>query len=61
MSSLCLDGIPPDGTPVERFRTIYEPLFIVYSVLATLGIFFALFCLGFMLVFRNRKLVIESY
>ena len=52
-----LDGVPSDGTPTNQTRTISFALFVTYSIFTSLGIFFALFCFIFNVMFRNRKLV----
>ena len=47
-------GIPLDGTPFQTFRQINQILFITYTILASAGILFAILCLLFIIVFRNR-------
>lgn len=51
----CSDGIPYDGVPGEDIRTAFIPLVIVIYLLAAAGIFFAIVCLAFNYIFRNRK------
>ncbi len=50
------DGlIPYDGVPVEQIETVAVSLTVIYSIFATLGISFAIVCLTFNFIFRNRK------
>ncbi len=50
------DGlIPYDGVPIEQIETVAVPLTVIYSTFATLGISFAIVCLIFNFIFRNRK------
>ena len=52
-------GEPPwDGTPEVRINTPLFPLMVVVYVFASSGIVFALVCMVFNIVFRNRKLVL---
>ena len=53
-----LDGIPSDGTPIVVLNTFYMPIYIIYYIFVVLGIIFALVCLLFNIIFRNRKWVI---
>lgn len=55
--SLYLDGIPPDGTPISVTNTIHDAVIVIYDMIAALGIIFAICCLVFNIVFRNKKLV----
>ena len=48
-------GVPVDGLPKIQIVTILTPLVIVYYILAAIGIIFALVCLLFNIIFRNRK------
>lgn len=52
---LLADGVPPDGIPLNVITTIALPLMIIIQIFAIIGIFFAIFCLGFNIIFRNRK------
>ena len=49
------DGHPIDGIPVEEVVTVSIGLTVMHVILATAGIVFALACLTFTLVFRNKK------
>ncbi len=52
------DGLVPyDGVPIEEIETVAVPLTVIYTLLATAGIIFAIVCLVFNFVFRQRKLV----
>jgi len=48
-------GVPPDGTPVQMFREVNQALFICYTILASTGVVFAVFCMLFNIIFRKRK------
>ena len=50
-----LDGTPYDGTPVEIPVTVDISLTVVFIVLSTTGIVFAIICLAFNFIFRDRK------
>ena len=58
--SLYLDGIPPDGTPISVTNAIHTAVIVIFDLIAALGIIFAICCLVFNLVFRNKKLVKDS-
>ena len=49
------DGIPNDGIPIEEVVTVSTTLTVIYGILAVAGLVFAVFCLLFTLIFRNRK------
>ena len=49
------DGVPIDGVPVEKVVTVALGLTVLYVILATAGIVFALVCLTFTLIFRKKK------
>ena len=49
------DGQPYDGVPGEDIQTAFIPLVVVIYLLAAAGIFFAIACLAFNYIFRNRK------
>ena len=49
------DGIPNDGIPIEDLVTVSLVLTIVYALLAVSGLVFAVVCVFFTLIFRNRK------
>ena len=48
-------GIPPDGTPINVINTFKTELVVILDILAVAGIVFAIVCLVFNVVFRNRK------
>lgn len=51
----CTGGVPYDGVPGEDIQTAFIPLVIVIYLLAAAGILFAIACLAFNYIFRNRK------
>ena len=55
--SPCTGGVPPDGTPNIIVKTVFPPLYITYFVAVAVGITFAIVCLLFNCIFRNRKWV----
>ena len=51
-------GITPyDGVPLEEVVSVHLSLTVIFSILATAGIAFAVACLIFNWIFRNRKYV----
>ena len=55
LSSLSSDGVPPDGRPVSTVSTYHIAVVIVFYTIALFGIAFAIVCLAFNIIFRNRK------
>ncbi len=50
------DGLVPyDGIPVEELTTVALPVTVMYILLASMGIVFAVLCLTFNFIFRKRK------
>ena len=49
------DGTPPDGTPIEVEHYPFPAVMAVVYLYSCLGVAFALACLTFNLVYRNRK------
>ena len=49
--------IPYDGVPLEQVVSVHLSVTVIFSVLATAGITFAVACLIFNFIFRNRKYV----
>ena len=49
------DGIPNDGIPIEEVVTVSISLTVVYVILATAGLVFAVVCLLFNLIYRQKK------
>jgi gamma-aminobutyric acid type B receptor len=55
-------GVPPDGTPVKVIHTFHVELVILFDTLATLGIIFAVCCLLFNFIFKDRRYkIINNY
>ena len=52
-----IDGVPPDGVPLNVTTTIALPLMVISQTFAIIGIIFAIFCLAFNIIFRNRKYI----
>ena len=52
---ILLDGPPPDGTPVIVIHSFNIALVVLFDITAVLGIVFAIGCLIFNFVFKNRK------
>ena len=50
-----LGGIPPDGKPQSVLHKLLFPIIIVVDMLALLGILFAVVCLLFNILYRERK------
>ena len=53
------EGVPYDGVPGEDIWTAFIPLVVVIYLLAAAGIFFAIVCLTFNYIFRNRKYTVN--
>ena len=49
--------VPSDGTPIVILNTYYTPIYIIYDIAVIIGLGFAIVCLLFNFIFRNRKLV----
>ena len=47
-------GFPSDGTPIVLITTFFTPLYIIYNIAVLIGIAFAVVCLLFNCIFRNR-------
>ena len=55
-SNFHADGLVPyDGVPLEEDVSVDLPLTIIFSILATAGIAFAVACLSFNCIFMNKK------
>ena len=48
-------GIPNDGIAIEEVVTVSLSLTVVYVILATAGIVFAVLCLSFNLLYKQKK------
>ena len=57
MCILSIDGIPPDGTTVNKTVTYSAILVAVSYSLAVCGEVFAIVCLAFSTAFRNKGCV----
>ena len=58
---VCTDEIiPNDGIPIEKVVKVSLGLSVLYMILATAGIMFAVACLTFILHFRTKMQVILS-
>ena len=51
---LLTDGIPPDGKPEMILNKLLLPIAITVDVLAFIGILFAIACLLFNTIFREK-------
>lgn len=50
------DGLVPyDGVPEEEYVTVGIPVTVVFILLSVAGIIFAVLCLIFNFVFRNKR------
>ena len=54
-SSSILDGVPYDGVPTKKLVSIHPSLTVIFSILATCGIVFAVVCLFLNIHFRNKR------
>lgn len=52
-------GIPYDGYPEEVIHPNNTPLFIIYSICASVGMIFIGVCFVFNIAFRNKKLLFK--
>ena len=48
-------GTPYDGFPDEVIHSTSTPLFVIYTLLSSIGIIFVIGCLLFNIIFRNKK------
>ena len=53
--SVDADGVPLDGSPTIVVRTFQIELVVVFYILTTVGIAFAVGCLLFNFIYRERK------
>jgi gamma-aminobutyric acid type B receptor len=51
------EGIPNDGIPIEDVVTVSVALTVVYVILATAGLVFAVACILFNIIFREKRLI----
>ena len=54
---LVADGIPYDGKPMTVVTALFLPVTVVFDLLASTGIVFALACFIFNFIYRNHKYV----
>ena len=54
------DGVPPDGTPIKVINTIYIGVFGFATALFVIGMIFAIICLFFNILYRNKRYIITS-
>ena len=47
--------VPYDGVPGEEYVTVGIPVTVVYILLSVVGIIFAVLCLIFNFVYRNKR------
>lgn len=52
--------IPQDGLPVPVIATVSTPVTVMFTLLNVFGIAFALTCLAFNIVFREKKYVVAD-
>lgn len=57
MKCLVLDGIPPDGHPIEVVGVTNTWAIIFANALMGILLVFSIICLCFNIIFRNKKLV----
>ena len=58
---LSTDGVPPDGTPVIVF-SVLDGVWIVASILLFVGsLVFIVICLGFIIIFRDKKYSVQPF
>ena len=55
--TVCTDGIPPDGTPLETITTLSIYTRVYIALLGVTGIILATACLIFIIVFRKKLYV----
>ena len=49
------EGIPNDGMAIEDVVTVSVALTVVYVILATAGLVFAVACILFNIIFRKKR------
>ena len=49
------DGVPPDGTPMTVIDLVEVAVTVIQWILTTITVVFIVVCLGFNIIFRNRK------
>ena len=54
----CIAGIPYDGEPELEVLTVHSVLTALVLTLTTAGVTFAIACMIFNFVYRNRRLVV---
>ena len=54
ITMLFIEGVSPDGRPEIVLNSILPPIAITVDLLALIGILFAIVCLLFNIIFRER-------
>ena len=49
------DGVPYDGVPETNVERIHTSVSVIFCVLSTCGVVFAISCMLFNFVYRNKK------
>ena len=52
---LLSEGVPYDRAAIEKLHPLNQALIITYFIMASAGLVFAVVCLLFNIVFRNRR------
>ena len=54
------DGTPTDGVPIVNIVTVALPISVLYTILAFGGIVFAVACMIFNYIHREKKVSMQS-
>ena len=49
------DGVPYDGVPEDKVERIHSSITVIFCLLSTCGIVFAISCMLFNFKYRNKK------
>ena len=55
LTNTCTDGVPNDGVPIEKTVTVHVSMTVIFSAASAIGIIFAIACVLFNFVHRNKK------
>ena len=55
INNICTDGVPHDGVPIEKTVTVHVSMTVIFSAASAIGIIFAIACILFNLVHRNKQ------